>query len=108
MAGSSRVLGAAPLIAWMQKEVRSYLRKGSFSRPRFSLIEILLALLILNHRAKLKLFSISIDRFFGALKLSMFNDSLVKFKKQRSLRFPSGAKLLCAYKIESQAYLSLS
>jgi len=79
------------------------IRKASFSRAHFSLIEVLPALLILNHRANLNLFSNAIDGFFGALKLSKFNDSLVKFKKQRSLRFPSGAKLLCAYKIESQA-----
>jgi len=107
MAGSSGVLGAAPLIAWMQEEVRSHPRRASFSRAQFSLIEILLALLILNHRANLNLFSIAIDGFFGALKLFVLNDLQVKFKKQRSLRFPSGAKLLCAYKIESQAYLSL-
>jgi len=84
---TSGVLGAAPLIAWMQKEVRSHPRRASFSRARFSLIEILLALLILNHCATLNSFSITIDDFFGALKLSVLNESLVKFKKTKITSF---------------------
>jgi len=83
MAGSSGVLGAAPLIAWMQKEVRSHPRRASFNRAHYSLIEILPAFLILNRRANLNLFSIAIDDFFGALILSIFNDLQVKFKKTK-------------------------